>query len=265
MLARSNISRRAHEGVRLASVADPRGDRTPAPAKAGIRLAESLGRLSLAFDIANDAPYGKGVRSVVLAVELAQRAGAMREDSVDTFWVSLLGYLGCTGVDHEDAPDARGGDSGTSDTSIRLAHIVGAGPRVLCALDQLCESWDGGAAAGHLAGDALALPVRLVQVALAAESAPQQQGRVGAGALVRRRAGGQLNPRLAQVFADGQRELFAAIEDPQIFERFLALEPEPAACAQPGVGRPWPARSMSISIYAELRGEPLSGTSPRRC
>ena len=29
-----------------------------------------LGRLSLAFDIANDSPHGKAVRSVVLAVEL---------------------------------------------------------------------------------------------------------------------------------------------------------------------------------------------------
>ena len=41
--------------------------RAAAPATPVIRLAELLGRLSLAFDIANDAPYGKGVRSVVLA------------------------------------------------------------------------------------------------------------------------------------------------------------------------------------------------------
>ena len=36
------------------------------PAMMHARMAELLGRLSLAFDIANDAPHGKAVRSVVL-------------------------------------------------------------------------------------------------------------------------------------------------------------------------------------------------------
>jgi len=51
-----------------------------------IRLAEVLGRLSLAFDIANDYPHGKAVRSTVLAVELGKRAGATDEELRDTYW-----------------------------------------------------------------------------------------------------------------------------------------------------------------------------------
>jgi HD-GYP domain-containing protein (c-di-GMP phosphodiesterase class II) len=231
LLARSNLSYRLHDGVRLARVTDARGDRTPAPATASVRLAELLGRLSLAFDIANDAPYGKGVRSVVMAVELARLARATDNEIHDTFWVALLGYLGCTGLDHEAMPDPAANGGTVNDTSIKLAHIVGAGPRILSALRQLCERWDGRGQPEQLADEALALPVRLVQVANAGESAHQQQGRVGAVALVRRRAGSTLDPRLVQIFVDGQRELFSAIEHPQIFDRFLALELTPVACA----------------------------------
>src|SRR5215471_6134435 len=75
-----------------------------------IRLAEVLGRLSLAFDIANDYPHGKAVRSTVLAVELAARAGASNEEVRDTYWVTLLGYLGGTGFAHEQGLIGAGDD-----------------------------------------------------------------------------------------------------------------------------------------------------------
>ena len=75
---------------------------TIAPVAMHARMAELLGRLSLAFDIANDAPYGKAVRSVVLAVELGALTGANNEQLRDTYWLSLLAYLGCTGFAHEE-------------------------------------------------------------------------------------------------------------------------------------------------------------------
>ena len=111
------------------------------------RMAELFGRLSLAFDIANDAPYGKAVRSVVLAVELGRLAGANGQQLRDTYWLSLFAYLGCTGFGHEEsAGDDRPVRSampmvgiedpfasllGMRDTSIQLAQIVGAGPRIV--------------------------------------------------------------------------------------------------------------------------------------
>ena len=198
-----------------------RGERAPGSATAGVRLAELLGRLSLAFDIANDAPYGKGVRSVVLAVALGRLAGATNEELHDTFWVALLSYLGCTGI-----PDGE-----LSDTSVKLAHIVGASPRVLSALTLHDGCWDERGRPGRLASNALVLPMRLLRIAHVGDMAHQQHGRAGAVAVVRRRAGGELDARLARVLVDGQRELFAAIEDPRIFDRFLELEPRPAACA----------------------------------
>jgi len=161
--------------------------------------------LSLAFDIANGAACGKGVRSIVLAVELGRLTGATNEDLHDTFWVSLLGYLGCT----------------VGDASIKLAHIVGAGPRTLSVLTQLCERGP----------SALVLPTRLLEIARAAEAAHQQHGQAGAVAHIRHRAGGPFDSRLAQAFVDGQHDLFTAVEDPQIFDRFLDLEPMPVACA----------------------------------
>jgi DNA-binding CsgD family transcriptional regulator len=197
----------------LSAGADRRGDRPLASTTSGVRLAELLGRLSLAFDIANGAPYGKGVRSVVLAVELGRLTGATNEELHDTFWVSLLGYLGCT----------------ISDTSIKLAHTVGAGPRILAALNQLCER--GPSRPDGPGSDRLALPTRLVEIAHAAETAHQQHGQAGALAHIRLRADGKLDARLVQAFVDGQCDLLAAIEDPCIFDRFLDLEPNPVACA----------------------------------
>src|SRR6516162_8611934 len=120
----------------------------PEPASMHARMAELLGRLSLAFDIANDYPYGKAVRSVVLAVELGKLAGATGEQLRDTYWLSLFAYLGCTGADQEQegggaGDDGRARSAGQSrvmcDTSVRLARIVGAGARVVAALGELYD------------------------------------------------------------------------------------------------------------------------------
>src|SRR5262245_15312315 len=181
-----------------------------------MRLAELLGRLSLAFDIANDYSHGKAVRSTVLAVELGARAGASVEELRDTYWVTLLAYLGGTGFAHEQgligAGDDRSVRSAMSmfsidnplrsargvleriapesslarrlrifgsivtdhehveqfhrticDASTQLTEIIGAGPRIMNALEQLCERWDGRGAPSQVQGDAMVLPMRLHQ------------------------------------------------------------------------------------------------------
>jgi HD-GYP domain-containing protein (c-di-GMP phosphodiesterase class II)/DNA-binding CsgD family transcriptional regulator len=168
--------------------------RGPDRAPAGVRLAQLLGRLSLAFDIAGHAPYGSAVRAVVLAVELGRRAGATDDELRDAFWESLLGGLGAA-----------------HDASSNLARAVGAEAAVP-------------------GGDTPTLATRLVQFGRIAEKTHGAHGRDGVVALVRR-AGDRLDPRLAQLFAEGRDELFAAIEDRQIFDRFLALEPDPVAYA----------------------------------
>jgi HD-GYP domain-containing protein (c-di-GMP phosphodiesterase class II) len=217
--------------------ADPYTAGAPRAATSGVRLAELLGRLSLAFDIAADLSYGKAVRSVVLAVELGRRAGATAEELGDTFWLSLLGHLGCAGFVQEESGD---GDDGASaavkharrDTSLRLAEIIGAGPRVRAALTQPC------------------VPVGLVQMGHVMETAHRRHGRAGAVAMIRRRARVDIDARLADVFAAEQADLFAAIEDPAIFDRFLGLEPGPVARADE-------ARiddvARTLAIFADLK------------
>jgi HD-GYP domain-containing protein (c-di-GMP phosphodiesterase class II)/DNA-binding CsgD family transcriptional regulator len=245
-----------------------------------IRLAEVLGRLSLAFDIANDYPPGKAVRSTVLAVELGARAGASVEELRDTYWVTLLGYLGGTGFAHEQgligAGDDRAVRSAMSlfsvddplrsargaleriapggslvkrfrifagivtdhdhveqfhrticDASTQLTEIIGAGPRIMNALEQLCERWDGRGAPSQVQGEAMALPMRLHQIGHVVEIAHHRDGRAAAAAVVRRRAGRHFDPRLASALLEAQDPLFEAIEDPRVFERFIQLEPEP--------------------------------------
>ncbi len=249
-----------------------------------LRLAEVLGRLSLAFDIANDYPHGKAVRSTVLAVELGARAGCSVEELRDTYWVTLLGYLGGTGFAHEQgligAGDDRAVRSAMSmfsidapfsgalevlqriapnaspvrrlkvlasiltdrdhvdqfhhaicDASTQLTEIVGAGPRIMNALEQLCERWDGRGAPRQVRGEAMAMPMRLHQIGHIVEIAHHRNGRAAGTAAVRRRAGRHFDPRLATVFLEQQDPLFSAIEDPQVFERFLRLEPEPVEWA----------------------------------
>lgn len=251
------------------------------------RQAELLGRLSLAFDIANDSPHGKAVRSVVLAMELGALAGASDEELRDTYWVSLFGYLGCTGFAHDEGLMGAGDDravrnamqmfsiddpigstlgvirriapgsslgrrvqvvagmftdrtlmerfqSAMCDTSIRLAEIIGAGSRILSALRELCERWDGRGVPGRLKGEALALPMRLQQIGHIVEIAHHREGREAAVAVMRRRAARQFDPRLVDVFVKNQDALFVALEDPGIFDRFLRLEPEPVTWADEG-------------------------------
>jgi hypothetical protein len=237
-----------------------------------LRFAELLGRLSLASDIANDFPHGKTVRSVVLTVELGRAAGESADDLRDAYWVTLFGFLGCTGFAHEEAQVGAGDDQsvrnamvmadvadplGTMlgairrigrgapfmqrlkavariltnregsvryaramcDSSIQLARIVGAGPRILAALETLCERWDGRGAPARIAGDALATAMRLNHIGHIAEIAHHRGGRQAALGVVQRRAGLQFDPRLARVFVTEANRLFEALEDPLIFER----------------------------------------------
>jgi len=68
-----------------------------------VRLAELLGALSFASDLADGFPQGKVVRTVVLGTRIAEAAQLSREEARDVFYVTLLRYLGCTGFAHEES------------------------------------------------------------------------------------------------------------------------------------------------------------------
>jgi HD-GYP domain-containing protein (c-di-GMP phosphodiesterase class II) len=74
----------------------------PPPAQT-LRLAEVLGALSLATDLANGNPLETALRTCLLAVELAREAGAAGQELRDAYDAAMLRYLGCTAFAPEEA------------------------------------------------------------------------------------------------------------------------------------------------------------------
>jgi HD-GYP domain-containing protein (c-di-GMP phosphodiesterase class II) len=94
-----------------------------------LRLAEVLGALSLATDLANGQPPEQGLRTTLLAVRLA--AGEPQAVRQDVFWTGVLRYLGCTSFAVEEAVYASGDDIGLRRSFARAdlgrpAQFVGA-------------------------------------------------------------------------------------------------------------------------------------------
>jgi HD-GYP domain-containing protein (c-di-GMP phosphodiesterase class II) len=68
-----------------------------------LRIAELLGALSLATDLADGFALEKSLRTAVLARRLADCHGCDATTLATTFWSSLLRFTGCTGFSHEEA------------------------------------------------------------------------------------------------------------------------------------------------------------------
>lgn len=83
-----------------------------------VRLAEVLGALSLATDLANAQPAEHGLRTALLATRLAaHEALPMRSD---VFWAGLLRYLGCNGFALEEGVFSAGDDIGLRASFARI-------------------------------------------------------------------------------------------------------------------------------------------------
>jgi putative nucleotidyltransferase with HDIG domain len=249
------------------------------------RLAELLGALSLACDVAFAFPLEKAMRTCVLAVELGRRHGLGNDVVRDVYYSTLLAYTGCTAFTHEVAQLTGGDDIAVSNTMIfldpgdpvdmvrqlvtklgsdrglaerartvarmvlagkskgdehaysicdvatNLARLLGMSAGVCSALAEICERWDGKGAPRGTSGEALLLPMRIVSVAHIAEIAHHRAGRASALEVVKKRAGGQFDPAIAKTFVRDAGALFDAIERESLWERFLAMEPEPHATA----------------------------------
>jgi HD-GYP domain-containing protein (c-di-GMP phosphodiesterase class II) len=68
---------------------------------ARVRAAELVGAISLATDLGTGQPLEHALRTAVLAVRLADLAGASPEELRDTYYVALLHASGCTSNGHE--------------------------------------------------------------------------------------------------------------------------------------------------------------------
>jgi HD-GYP domain-containing protein (c-di-GMP phosphodiesterase class II) len=68
-----------------------------------LRLAEAVGALSLATDLAMGQPLEHGLRTAVLAVRMAQAMGLPEDDQVTVFYTGMLHFAGCTAESEIDA------------------------------------------------------------------------------------------------------------------------------------------------------------------
>jgi HD-GYP domain-containing protein (c-di-GMP phosphodiesterase class II)/DNA-binding CsgD family transcriptional regulator len=84
------------------------------------RLAELLGALSLACDVAFAFPIEKTMRTCVLAVELGRRHGLSDDTLHDVYYSTLLTYAGCTAFTHEVSLLSGGDDIAISNLLVFL-------------------------------------------------------------------------------------------------------------------------------------------------
>lgn len=75
-----------------------------------LRLAELLGSLSLATDLADGFALEKSLRTTVVAMRIASAVDAPEEDRSTTYWSTLLRFVGCTGFAHEEGAQYAAGD-----------------------------------------------------------------------------------------------------------------------------------------------------------
>ena len=67
------------------------------------RLAELVGALSLATDLAAGLAYETALRTCLLAVRLGRALGVQGEALRDVYYTGLLRFVGCTAFAHETA------------------------------------------------------------------------------------------------------------------------------------------------------------------
>jgi HD-GYP domain-containing protein (c-di-GMP phosphodiesterase class II) len=92
------------------------------------RLAELIAAISLATDLGTGQPMGHALRTCYLATGLARELGVPVQDEFDTYYLSLLRFLGCTAEASEDAALNAGDD---------IALLAGLAPSFMGAASEV--------------------------------------------------------------------------------------------------------------------------------
>lgn len=140
----------------------------------------------------------------------------------------------------------------------RLAERLGLGPSVQEALTQVHERWDGKGIPAGLAGERLKLAARVGCFCHDVTVHRIDSDRKEVYKMVRRRAGGQHDPQVADAFLKRSDELLDAVEADSVWDAVLAAEPEP---------RPWLPESRidttarAFADFADLKSPYTLGHS----
>ena len=108
-----------------------------------------------------------------------------------------------------------------------LAERLRLGTTVVRSLYQLLERWDGSGTPQGLAGDDIAPPARIAEVATQAVIFGGLVGREAAVEVLRRRSGGMLDPSVVGEFERGGYELLDRMESMDVWQAALDAEPIP--------------------------------------
>ncbi|MEA2465910.1 MAG: hypothetical protein QOJ57_36 [Thermoleophilaceae bacterium] len=113
------------------------------------------------------------------------------------------------------------------EVAARTADRLGLGEGVRAGLSDVYEQWDGAGGPRGIAGEVIAEPARIAQVAATAALFHGAAGAAGAVAAVRRRAGAALDPALAEVLVRQGGRILAVLDSADPVEAAVGAEPEP--------------------------------------
>jgi HD-GYP domain-containing protein (c-di-GMP phosphodiesterase class II)/DNA-binding CsgD family transcriptional regulator len=111
------------------------------------------------------------------------------------------------------------------DASARLAQQLGLSDGVIDSLNHIFERWDGKGLPLGLKGDAIALSARVTHFSHTVVLETWRRGPTGAREMVRRRAGSEFDPALAQIFLTHSPELMESVTADSVWDGVLATEP----------------------------------------
>ena len=204
-------------------------------------MAELAAALSVVTDAARGLQEGQGIRSCVLALHLAQHLDLPDDDRATLFWVGLLRFAGWTAADsaiplapaarsdlvRKAAPEQAAHRTATGQVSQVIAGRFGMAQRVVQAVGQVFERWDGSGLPGERSGAEIDAAVRLWQVAHTCDliASTRGAGRWTVASALRLRAGRSLDPTFAKATARAAGSL--PIGSAAGIDELLALEPAP--------------------------------------
>jgi HD-GYP domain-containing protein (c-di-GMP phosphodiesterase class II) len=153
---------------------------------------ELLAALSLATDLGSGRPLEHALYTCLIADRLAEAGDASRGERDVTYPMALLHAIGCTAGAHE------------VEVARRLAERLGLNAFVQDALLHAFERWDGKGFPRGIAGEAIPLPARLMQVARDAYSVALDAGPAAAVKAVRTRSA--YDPAIAALLTEAMLE-----------------------------------------------------------
>jgi HD-GYP domain-containing protein (c-di-GMP phosphodiesterase class II) len=139
-----------------------------------------------------------------------------------------------------------------------LAARLGLSEAVREALLEVFERWDGKGDPGRLAGEAISLPVRLIQLADVVEVYHRTGGTTAAVAVAQERSGTQFDPEVVERFCEGASELLEPLDATTSWDAVID--------AQPGLRRSLSDQEIDLALeaiadFADLKSPYMLGHS----